>query len=105
MASFLKCAAVATSLVVTLGSEALAAQENGKGIAWPPYVNYGQDGLTCTSVPRDRARTILGIRIDEQAVEVAERVLGPSPLHQEGDASEYVAWRCWLAANGDGTLL
>ncbi|MGZ5950901.1 MAG: hypothetical protein ACXWO1_12315 [Isosphaeraceae bacterium] len=53
---------------------ALAA---GDGIAWSPEPHY-VDGADCRKPLADEARTVLGVRLDEEAVSAAERVLGPS---------------------------
>jgi len=71
------------------------------GLDWPAYV----DGTSCKDVLPDGARTILGIKLDMNTLDAFERVLGASPLSKEGDAGEYFEWRCWAAANGDGTVL
>lgn len=74
------------------------------GLDWP-VVQFDAGGTKCSEVLPDGARTLLGINLDMKNLDAFERVLGNSPLHQEGDASEYFEWRCWEAANGDGTVL
>jgi len=76
------------------------------GIPWPvSYYPPGKD--VCSEPPPDSARTILGIRVQKQAVQFAQRILGPSPLRSQGHdgGGEHVTWRCWEAASGDGTVL
>lgn len=73
-------------------------------IPWP-VSDYSSSKSICSEPPPDSARTILGIRVQKRAVEFAERVLGPSPLHSEGEGGEHVTWRCWEAASGDGTVV
>jgi hypothetical protein len=74
------------------------------GIPWPAS-DYSSAKSVCSEPPPDTARTILGIRVQKTAVRFAERILGPSPLRSQGQGGEHVTWRCWEAANGDGTVL
>jgi hypothetical protein len=78
------------------------------GIPWPKFSWNKEEsksiGTHCTQ-PSAETRTILGLRIGQDAIESAEKVFGPSPLHQRGDAGDALEWRCWEAANGDGNTL
>jgi hypothetical protein len=74
------------------------------GLDWP-VVQFDADGTGCKEVLPDSARTLLGIKLEMTTLDAFERVLGVSPLQKEGDAGEYFEWRCWEAANGDGTVL
>lgn len=75
-----------------------------QGLDWP-VVQFDASGTECQEVLPAAARTLLGIPLDRNHLGAFERVLGASPLRKQGDAGEYFEWRCWKAANGDGTVL
>ena len=75
------------------------------GMSWPPEARYAADEGKCPTPLSDATRTVLRLRLDAGLVDRAEEVLGASPVHEEGDAGSYRKWRCWEAANGDGTVL
>lgn len=75
---------------------ALAASIPDGGLSWPRESEYRPEQAECPEPLSDGSHTIF---------ELAIRVLGPSPLHEQGDAATNLAWRCWEAANGDGTVL
>jgi hypothetical protein len=84
----------------------LAPAEIGTGLAWPSAVQYPYEtGPKCARPLSEETLTVSGLRVREDAIEKAERIIGRSPIHEEGDAGDFVAWRCWEAANGDGTVL
>jgi hypothetical protein len=85
----------------------IAVAETGaapQGLDWP-VVQFDAGGTGCSAVLPDGVRTVFGIRLEMKSLDAFERVLGTSPLQKEGDAGEYFQWRCWEAANGDGTVL
>lgn len=48
---------------------------------------------------------MIGLRVRQAELDQAEKALGPSPHRTQGEGGEWRAWRCWEAANGDGTVL
>jgi hypothetical protein len=75
------------------------------GLHWPPYQDYGPGQERCADLLTDESRTIQGLLVDASTVDAAQGVFGPASLREEGDASEHTEWRCWRAANGDGTVV
>lgn len=72
--------------------------------AWPSDA-AGRHVPVCKGKLAVSARTILGIPVEQETIGRFEALLGSSPEHVEGDASTSLHWRCWEAANGDGTVL
>ncbi|MBI5068931.1 MAG: leucine-rich repeat domain-containing protein [Deltaproteobacteria bacterium] len=73
--------------------------------SWCEPMRHDEAEVRCEKPIGDASRRVLGLRVEHTLVETAERSLGPSPLHRQGDAGESLRWRCWEAANGDGTVL
>jgi hypothetical protein len=71
---------------------------------WPREVDEPREVICQQPLP-EGTRTLLGIKLDLDTLEQFQARLGSSPLHNEGDASTSFHWRCWEAANGDGTVL
>ncbi len=77
-------------------------------IAWPPEVGYQDGEAECPrALPADLL-SIDGLRpgrgLDDDLAD-GVRIFGPSPLLHAGDAGASRSWRCWSAANGDGTVV
>jgi hypothetical protein len=81
------------------------ATNRKSGSEWPRFAERLEDRAKRAKPLSEDSLTVLGIRINQESVDVAENVLGPSQLRSQGDAAESLHWRCWEAANGDGTVL
>lgn len=93
------------SLLVGLPRLALAAAPPAPAdLDWPRVQLDGREPR-CTEALPEGTQTLLGIRLEQGSLDAFERVLGASALHKEGDAGDYFEWRCWEAANADGTVL
>ncbi len=88
-------ARLAPMLRLLLVPLALAASSDG-GLPWPNESEYPAGQAECPQPLSDGAHTIF---------ELGVRAFGPSPLHEQGNASTSLAWRCWEALDGDGTVL
>jgi hypothetical protein len=82
---------------------AAALASNG-GVAWPDGVDRPETSQ-CAIDALEKSRSVIGLRVQKAELDRAEKTLGPSPRRTQGDGGEWRAWRCWEAANGDGTVL
>jgi len=81
-----------------------AALASSGGVAWPEGLARPKESQ-CAIDALEKSRSVIGLRVRKAELDQAEKTLGPSPHRTQGDGGEWRAWRCWEAANGDGTVL